>query len=69
MIRLNMTVKIDVCADDEWGTSRAWVENEVMHKISSAVIDMFEYPLSVHSELQELTIDGEDDESEEQGCQ
>lgn len=63
MIHLNMTVEIDVCADDDWGTSRAWVENQVMHKIANAVSDMFEYPISSRAELQELDIQG--DESEE----
>ena len=65
MTHLNMAVEIDVCADDAWGTSRAWVENEVMYKISNAVIDMFEYPLSVNAELQELNIDM-DKESEDE---
>lgn len=56
MFHLNMTVEIDVYADDKWGSSREWVETEVMHKISNAVIDMFEYPLSVNSELEELNV-------------
>jgi len=59
MIHLNMTVEIDVCADDKW---KAWVENEVLSKITSAVGDMFEYPLSVNAELEDFNIDGDNDD-------
>lgn len=63
MTHINMTVEIDICFDDEWGSSRAWVENEVMRKIEGAVSDMFEYPLSTHAELQYLDFSGEEEES------
>lgn len=61
MTHLNMTVEIDICADDEWGSSRAWVENEVMRKIENAMLDLFEYPLSANAELQDLSIDGDEE--------
>lgn len=65
MIHLNMTVEIDVCADDKWGTSIHWVKNDIMRKIENAVGDMFEYPLSVHAELEDYNVDGDDAESED----
>lgn len=65
MIHLTMNVDIEVLADDEWGSSRAWVENEVMHKIENAMIDLFEYPISVNAELQDWNIyDGMEDKTE-----
>lgn len=60
MIHLNMTVEIDVCADDKWGSSRAWVENEVMNNIANAVSDMFEYPILFRAELEDFNIDDTD---------
>lgn len=65
MIHLTMNVDIEVLADDEWGSSRAWVENEVMHKIENAMIDLFEYPISANAELQDWNIyDGMEDKTE-----
>lgn len=64
MTHLNMTVEIDVYADDEWGSSKSWVEtrNKVMKRIESAVLDLFEYPISAEVTLERLCINGDDTE-------
>ena len=65
MVHLNITADIEVCASDKWETSREWVENQVMRKIVDAVGDIFEYPISVRVELQELNIQVDESENKE----
>ena len=61
MIHLNMTVEIDVCADDVWGEDVSWLETEVMHKLENKMLDLFDYPISANAKLQDYNIDGDDE--------
>lgn len=55
MININMTVEIDILADDVT-VSKSLIEHEVMSIIADRMKELFKYPLSSNAELLDLTV-------------